>query len=191
MSIIDYLKSAFSNERKKEVAEFKSRKQFNVEIEPEIANAVRNLAKMFKVPNFSAAEHLYQVGIFYVLQAIKDDEKSKLIGKHLTDRHLLDISSDSEESVIRIGEDNSNWMLLDQAESIIKCYKRFKQTIVVAEKTRSMDHLDRRKHELDVAVLRFAERIYRHRLDNSGEPPGNSEKEDKENGRNTQETGGN
>lgn len=189
MSIIDYLKTAIRRERRSEANEWKSRRQFNMEIDPELANAVRNLAEMFKVPNYCVVEHAFQIAFFYILKAIQDEEKSRLIGKHLTDGHLLGFSMEDEESIIRIGEDNVNWLLLDQAKNIVARYKRFKHAMVVTERTRSMDYLDKCKRELDVAVLRFADRICRHRLDYSGESSGESEKEDQENGNNIQETG--
>lgn len=164
MGIIDYFRTAVSRERRNEPHEWKSRQQFNVEIDPKLATAVKNLAKMFKVPHYCVVEHALQIAFFYMLKAIRDEEKSQLIGKHLTDGHLLGFSMEDEESIIRIGEDNVNWLLIDQAKNILARYERFKHAMVVAERTGSMDYLDKCKRELDVAVLRFADRITKHRF---------------------------
>ena len=167
MGIIDYFKTAVSQESQGEPEEWKSRQQFNTEIDPKLATTVRNLAKMFKVPHYCVVEHAFQIAFFYILKAIHSEEKSRLIGKHLTDGHLLGFSMEDEESIIRMGEDNVNWMLLDQAKNITACYKRFKHAMVVTKRTRSMDYLDKCKRELDVAVLKFADRITKHRLNDS------------------------
>ena len=92
MGIIDYLKTAVSQERRSEPHEWKSRQQFNVEIDPKLATTVRNLAKMFKVPHYCVVEHAFQIAFFYIIMATQDEEKSRLIGKHLTDAHLLGFS---------------------------------------------------------------------------------------------------
>lgn len=167
MGIIDYLKTAVSQKRRSEAPEWKSRQQFNAEIDPELATTVRNLAKMFKVPHYCVVEHAFQMAFFYILKAIRDEEKSRLIAEHLTNGHLLGFSMEGEESIIRIGEDNVNWMLLDEAKNVVARYKRFRYAMGVAERTRSMDYLDKCKRELDVAVLRFADRITKHRLNDS------------------------
>ena len=167
MGFIDYLKTRISIKRQSETPEWKSRRQFNVEIDPELANTVKTLAKMFRVPNYCVVEHAFQMAFFYILKAIQDKEKSRLIAKHLTDGHLLGFSGENEEAIIRIGEDNVNWLLLDQAKNIVARYKRFKHAMVVTERTRSMDYLDKCKRELDVAVLRFADWITKHRLNDS------------------------
>lgn len=167
MSIIDYFKTAVSKKRQSETPKWKSRQQFNAEIDPKLATTMRNLAKMFKVPHYCVVEHAFQIAFFYIIKAIRDEEKSELLGKHLTDRHLLGFSMEDEESIIRIGEDNDTWLFLDQAKYIVAHYEKFKRAMVVAERTRSMGNLDKCKRELDVAVLRFADQITKHRLNDS------------------------
>lgn len=159
VSIFDYLKNAFSSEMRRDRAGPKRRRQFNTEIEPDIANAVRNLAKMFKVPNYSACEHLLQVGIFYTLQAIRDKGKAELIGQHIQDRHLLDLTDEGEESIILLSQDNSNWLLLKQAKWVVRCLERFKYAMLVTNKTGDFKIAEKAKRKLDEAVFGFAMRL--------------------------------
>jgi len=167
MGFIDYLKTRISNERQSETQEWKSRRQFNVEIDPELVNIVRTLAKMFKVPHYCVVEHAFQMAFFYILKAIQDEEKSRLIAKHLTDAHLLGFLGENEESIIRIGEDaegNVNWMLLDQAKDVVAHYKRLRQALNMAKRTGDTQYFDKYRRELDIAVLTFADWIFEHRL---------------------------
>ena len=69
MGIIDYFKTAVSQENQGEPQEWKSRRQFNAEIDPKLATTVRNLAKMFKVPHYCVVEHAFQIAFFYILNA--------------------------------------------------------------------------------------------------------------------------
>ena len=170
MAFIDYLKTRISNKRQSETQEWKSRRQFNVEIDPELANTVKTLAKMFKVPHYCVVEHAFQMAFFYILKAIQDEEKSQLIAKHLTDTHLLGFLGDNEEPIIRIGEDNVNWMLLDQAKNVVACLKRVKQALNMAKRTGDTQYLDKYRRELDIAVLTFADWISEHRLHDPESP---------------------
>ncbi len=171
MGIIDYLKTALSQKRRSEVHEWNNRQQFNVEIDPELATTMRNLAKMFKVPHYCVVEHAFQIAFFYMLRAIQNEEKTRLIGEHLTDGHLLGFSVQDEESIVRIGEDNFNWLLLNQAKLVVRCYERFNRALNIAKRTRNMEYVDKCKRELDIAVLKFSDWICRHRLADSGDFP--------------------
>jgi len=167
MGIIDYLKTAISNKWQSEEDEWKSRRQFNVEIDPGLADTVKTLAQMFKVPHYCVVEHAFQMAFFYILKAIQDEEKSRLIAKHLTDAHLLGFLGENDESIIRIGEDtegNVNWMLLDQAKNVVAHYKRLRQALNMAKRTGDTQYFDKCRRELDIAVLTFADWIFEHRL---------------------------
>lgn len=154
------------------------RVQFNSVIAKDIKSAIQEMAKKFRLNQSVLTEHLLQVALYYTSIAIKDEEKQKIIEKHLIDGHLLRKYVDDEEVIIRIVEPNQNWMLLSQAKKVAAFYIRFKHAMVVAERTGSMDYLDKCKRDLDVAVLRFAEWIYRYRLNDSGELSSELKKED-------------
>ncbi|GAG33752.1 unnamed protein product, partial [marine sediment metagenome] len=102
-------------QRKKNIFDDKmdSKVQFNVLIEAKIKSEIHKMAKIMRVNQSEMAEHLLEVGLHHINGTAKDPNKRKLIEKHLEISHLLNEHDQDEDIVIRMTENNSNWLLLD------------------------------------------------------------------------------
>lgn len=78
------------------------RKQFNMTIDAGLVMGVRFLAMVLKVPRYVITEHLLQVGIYHVYQALQDPEKRQELEKHLVEAHLLGNELRDDESTLKL-----------------------------------------------------------------------------------------
>lgn len=182
MNILGALKNRYYYLRRKRGDELKGKKQFNMKIDENLISYVRDLATTFRVPRFAVTEHLLQTAIYYMCRAMKDEIKRKKIEQHLISRHLLNGPVGDEEVIIKIGEPNLNWLLLDQTKRVMWSFKALKSAVNIAERTGNTYYLDKCQKKLNRSVLGLAVWIEKHRLDETGESPGNSEEGGKENG---------
>jgi len=145
--------------------------QFNVVINTEIKAAINIMAKQFRLNLSVTAAHLLQTGLYYTAIAIQNPEKREKIEQHLIQIHLLDQPVDDEEVIIRLVEPNQNWMLLAHSKQVIAKAVRLKNVMAQVRRTGDFDPLERAEKEMRRAILRFADYLMKHRLDDSGESP--------------------
>ena len=93
--------------------------QFNVVIDKKLKNRVKKLAKLCRIPISNFTEHCIEVGMHYIEQTLRDEEKRKILEEHLETKHLLDKKTDDEEYIMRLSENNSNWLLLEGVERVL------------------------------------------------------------------------
>ena len=95
-----------------------SRVQFNVLIEPELKSEIKKMAIIMRVNPSAMSGHLFEIGLHHMDGTIKDPDKRKLIEKHLEISHLLSEPDKDEDVVIRMTENNRNWILLDYTRQL-------------------------------------------------------------------------
>jgi len=79
------------------------RRQFNMTIDAELAQGVRFLAEILKVPRYVITGHLLQVGSYHIYQALQDPEKRQELERHLVEVHLLGSELQDGEDILRLG----------------------------------------------------------------------------------------
>jgi hypothetical protein len=67
----------------------KRRPVFGFPCTPLIANHIRLLAGMLKVPYYCAAEHAMQIGMAIMMAQLQDQDTAKQLEEHLVESHLL------------------------------------------------------------------------------------------------------
>ena len=55
----------------------------------------------------------------YIGETLQDEEKRKVLERHLESRHLLNEPGDDEETILRLAENNKNWLLLGGKEIML------------------------------------------------------------------------
>jgi hypothetical protein len=90
--------------------------QFNVVIDKKLKDRVKKLAKVCRIPVSNFTEHCIEVGMHYIEQTLSDEKKREILEGHLETKHLLDKKTDDEEYVIRLCENNVNWLLIEGVE---------------------------------------------------------------------------
>ncbi len=76
----------------------KERKVFGFLCDPKLALGVRFIAADLKVPIYTVAEHLLQLGVAQMHPNLEDDEAKRQLQEHLSNQHLLTsaLSEDNE-----------------------------------------------------------------------------------------------
>ena len=78
------------------------RRQFNLNIDEKIIDTVKLLAIVLEVPRYVITEHLLQVGAYFVLKAVKNDDYRQKLQEHLVKAHLL--GNESKGLASTVGE---------------------------------------------------------------------------------------
>ena len=55
----------------------------------------------------------------YIGETLQDEEKRKVLERHLESSHLLNEPGDDEETILRLAENNKNWLLLGGKEIML------------------------------------------------------------------------
>jgi hypothetical protein len=72
-------------------------------IDAGLVEGVKFLATILKVPRYVITEHILQVGVYHVYQALQDPEKRQELEKHLIEVHLLGNELADDEDILRLG----------------------------------------------------------------------------------------
>ena len=78
------------------------RRQFNMTVDAGLVMGVKFLAEILKVPRYVITEHLLQVGIYYIYQALQNPEKREELEKHLIEVHLLGSELRDDKDILRL-----------------------------------------------------------------------------------------
>ena len=106
MQQIHGLKAKYRHRIEKKYLKSISRKQFNLTIDEEVIRGVKLLAVILEVPRYVITEHLLQVGSYYILKAIKDEDDKERLQEHLVKTHLLGQELTDNEDILSLGEKN-------------------------------------------------------------------------------------
>ena len=145
--------------------EANGRVQFNVVIDGDIKDAVREMAKKFRLNQSVVAAHLLQTGLYFTTIAIQDPKKRERIEEHLINSHLFDKDFGDEEVIIRIVEPNQNWMMLAHSKQVVAQAVRLKDILVQVRKTGDFGLAERAEKEWRRVALRFADYLIKHRFE--------------------------
>lgn len=162
----------FSSHKKREKNIFEDEPdelvQFNIKLDKEIKDAVKEMAKKFRLNQSVVAAHLLQTALYFTTIAIQDSKKRERIEKHLIDSHLLDKDFGDEEVIIRIVEPNQNWMLLAHSKQVLAKVVRLKRALNQVRRTGDFSLAERAEKEMSRAILTFADYLMKHRFENVG-----------------------
>lgn len=139
--------------------------QFNVLIEAELKGEIQKMAKIHRVNQSAMSEHLLEVGLHHINGTVKDPDKRKLLEKHLEISHLLNEYDQDEDVVIRMTENNRNWVLLDYAKQLSTRINRITQTMLNASKMQDMALFNKAEKALNREMAIFANWILKFRGD--------------------------
>ncbi len=131
--------------------------QFNVIIESNIRDNIQKTAKLLRANQSQLTEHLLEVGIHHVNATIKDPEKRKLLEKHMETSHILNEDDQDEDVVIRMTENNRNWILLYNAKQAVKRISMIIQMMKDAGISSNVSVFNKLERDLNKEILVFAD----------------------------------
>lgn len=169
MNILSAFKKKYDDITRQRKEELSERRQFNMTIDTELINVVKVLAADFGVPRYAVGEHAIEIGCYYLVRAMRSPAKREALRQHLIDGHLLGSGVDQDDSMLMIGEQNLNWLLVDPAKHVLRSLAAFNHALSIAKRTGNVDPLDRCQRELVRSVLRFAWWIEKQGRDESAE----------------------
>ena len=102
MGFLDSIKAKYHHRVEKKYLRLTKRMQFNLTIDENIIETVKLLAIVLEVPRYVITEHLLEVGAYFVLKAIKDNDNRQKLQEHLVKAHLL--GNESEGLAKAVGE---------------------------------------------------------------------------------------
>jgi len=81
------------------------RAQYNMTIAEDVIAGVKALAATLKLPQYVVAEHLLQVGAYFVVRALQDEDAGPALEEHLVKAHLLGDELADSEDILTLGTD--------------------------------------------------------------------------------------
>ena len=133
--------------------------QLNARIDGELKNRVKRMAKICRIPISGFVEHCIEVGMHYIEQTMKDEKKRKILEEHLEKKHLLNNKTDNEETIVRISENNVNWLLLDGVEGMLDKMLLLNRQALEAGLRKNFKSVDSYRAELFREMVTFLNRI--------------------------------
>ncbi|MFC2038657.1 hypothetical protein ACFLUG_02690 [Chloroflexota bacterium] len=150
----------FGNSKRNNRRDENTRKpQFNIIIDLDIVEKVQKMAKILRVNQSQMSEHLFEVGLHHIDATLKDPEKRKLLEKHMEISHLLNEDDRDEDIVIRMTENNSNWILLDHTQQLLDRMARISDAMQKAFMRKDGEMLDKLQKELNRLMAGYAKWI--------------------------------
>jgi hypothetical protein len=134
---------------------WETKTQFNVVIDNKLKIKLKDLAKICRIPTSSFTEHCIEVGLHYINQTMQDENKRKILEKHLETRHLLDKKTDDEDMIVRIGEANLNWILLDGVQKTLGNMQLLSNKALEAAKAENFKSGERIRAQLFTEMVTF------------------------------------
>lgn len=129
--------------------------QFNTVIDRKLKDQVKKIAKICRIPISAFTEHCIKVGLHYIEQTLKDEKKRKILEEHLETKHLLNKKADDEEYILRVTENNVNWILLEAAERMLDKIQRLARQSLEAGQAGNFKSMDRYRGELYREIVIF------------------------------------
>ena len=113
------------------------------------------MAKVCRIPVSCFTEHCLEVGKHYIEQTLNDEEKRKILDRHLESKHLLNENIDNEESIIRLTENNLNWIVLDGVEIVLGRVQMINKQIKKVAATGNIESLRKLESQLYWGMVNF------------------------------------
>ena len=168
MNILSMLKKKYQKEIEQREEGKRQRRQLNMMVDERLIDETKKLAADFTIPRYCLIEHLLETGYYYVTRAMANDDKTKILRRHLINIHLIDNGIDDSEAILRIGEGGNISQLLVQVRPVLRSWGDYKHAIMRAKKTRNtrdITYFERCERKLMESVIAFALWIEQHRLD--------------------------
>lgn len=105
MQLLERLKAKYRHKVEKKYTKIIKRKQLNFSCSEDIIDGIRLLALILEVPRYVLAEHLLQLGSYYLIEVIKDPGKREKLVEHLVKVHLLGDELGDDEDILRLGKE--------------------------------------------------------------------------------------
>jgi len=106
-----------------------NKEQFNIIIGNNIKEEVQKMAKILRINQSQMSEHLFEVGLHHTNNTLTDSDKRKLLERHMEINHILGECDQDEDVVIRMTENNRNWILLDHTRQVVDQMARITSAI--------------------------------------------------------------
>lgn len=178
MNLLKILMKRYRKEIEQREAGKRLRRQLNMMVDERLIKETKELAAEFTVPRYCLVEHLLETGYYYVTRAMEDEDKAKILRRHLINVHLIDNGTDDSEATLRIGEGGNISQLLMQVRPVLRSWEDFKYAARQASNThdtRDITRFQRCERKLMEHVIAFALRLEHHPLDEPDNREGESQ----------------
>jgi len=157
MSLVNRIKARILNLNDDEEITQKTKKQYNVVIEKELIAEIRYLASRCDSNRSATAEHLLEVGCFYLGNALDDRNKREIVVEHIRDKHLLGILGAADDpAILVLGETTDYWQLLELSKPVLRAYKKCRRAMEMTRKTGNFSYMQQARDGLLIAAIDFA-----------------------------------
>lgn len=157
MSIMSRVKARLLNSMDTDEMEERTKKQYNVVIDKELIAQIRYLASKCGANRSATAEHLLEIGSFYLGNALADPKKREIVAEHLCDKHLLGIIGGADDlGILMIGQNDNNWELLEYSKPVLRAYKEYCKAPKMTMKTGDVRYMEKAEKDLLKAAVGFA-----------------------------------
>jgi len=126
--------------------------QFNIVIGNNIKEEVQKMAKILRVNQSEMSEHIIEVGMHHTNNTLKDPDKRKLLERHMEINHILGERDQDEDVVIRMTENNRNWILLDHTRQVLDQITRITNAMQKAFMRKDNETFDKLQKEFNRLV---------------------------------------
>lgn len=157
MGLVNRIKARLLNAIENEEIAEKTKKQYNVVIDKELIAQIRLLASACGSNRSATAEHLLEIGSFYLGNALADPQKREIVVEHLCDKHLLGIIGGTDDlGILMIGQNDNNWELLEYSKPVLRAYKEYCKAPKMTMKTGDVRYMEKAEKDLLKAAVGFA-----------------------------------
>lgn len=133
------------------------KKQYNVVIDKELIAEIRYLASKCDSNRSATAEHMLEIGAFYLARALENPQKREIVVNHICDKHLLGIIHGADDpAVLLLGEKGDYWQLLGCSKHVLRAYKKYCQAPKMTMKTGDVRYIERAEKDLLKVAVGFA-----------------------------------
>jgi len=132
------------------------REQLNMVVDKRIKEYLEICKIKLNVNRDIVGEHMLEIGSYYMVRIVNNDESLAKLRRHLVDDHQLEGGKDDTEDILRMGEGRNLNQLMFHVDQIRQIWLDYQQAALVAKRTGNISHLRKLEKYLHAASVRLA-----------------------------------
>jgi len=154
------VKSIFKKPRVQKTRKLKGlsseREQLNMVVDKRIKGYLEVCKIKLNVNRDIVGEHMLEIGSYYMVKIVNNDESLAKLRRHLVDDHQLEGGRDDTEDILRMGEGHNLNQLMYHVDQIRQIWVDYQTAALYAKRTGNTSQLRKLEKYLHVASVRLA-----------------------------------